>query len=284
MDVNARNRAMDQLGRFSDELTHVFDDAFGTQWAEIEDILAIAELLADRVVTTRRLAEISGLDRRAVSRMVARLRSEELVATRPSGNDRRVVEVVLTDRGERQAEVLRTSIADFFQRSTGIAREISQGLQRSPPPPPPVEPAAPVDLLRRVCEAGVSLVNAMPGEATRGQFAARQRAALVQIVAQGSVRPNDLSPSLGVSRAGVAYIVDQLCAKGFITRQRGVVPEDRRAVVLEATADGERAVLAVMDGIERQRDTLANLFAEVAHWHAPVSEAATPRLSANANG
>lgn len=284
MDASARNRAMDLLGRFSDELTHLFDDAFGTRWAEIEDILAIAELLRARSVTTRRLADSSGLDRRAISRMVVRLRSDELVTTRPSEADKRAVEVVLTDRGERRADVLRTSLDGFFLASADIAHEISEGLQPASTSPLPREPADAVDLLRRVCEAGVALVNTMPGTATEGQLAARQRAALVQIVSQGGVRPNDLSPALGVSRAGVAYIVDQLCAKGFVSRRRGAVPEDRRAVVLEATADGVHAVQAVMDGIERQRESLANLFAEVANWHQPVDEAARAGLPANAGG
>ncbi|GAA2068559.1 MarR family winged helix-turn-helix transcriptional regulator [Microbacterium hatanonis] len=284
MDASALNRAMDLLGQFSDRLTHVFDDAFGTRWAEIEDILAIAEILTGRFVTTRLLADTSGLDRRAISRMVARLRSEELVTTRPSAADKRAVEVVLTDRGERQAAVLRASLDDFFRASSEIASQIAHGLQPSSRPPLKGAPADPVDLLRRVCEAGAALVNTMPGAATQGQLAARQRAALVQIVSQGGARPNDLSPALGVSRAGVAYIIDQLCAKGFVSRRRGTVPEDRRAVVLEATADGVRAVQAVMAGIEGQRESLANLFGEVAHWRELVVEAEPLGLATNAGG
>lgn len=275
---------MELLGRFNDQMTRIVDDAFGTQWAEIEEILAIIALVHDHVVSTRRIAQVSGMNRRAISRMLARLRAEGLIMTRPSDKDGRVVDVVLTDRGELQSEKFRASIADFFRLSRDLAHEISGGITTAEPLRAGAPSSDPIDLLRRVCEAGASLVGYMPDAATQGQLAARQRAALVQITIQAGVRPSDLSSSLGVSPAGAAYIVDQLCAKGFITRQRGVVPEDRRAVVLEATADGERAVLAVMDGIERQRDTLANLFAEVAHWHAPVSEAATPRLSANANG
>lgn len=284
MDVSALNRAMDLLGQFSDRLTHVFDDAFGTKWAEIEDILAIAELLTGRFVTTRILADNSGLDRRAISRMIARLRSEGLVTTRPSEADRRAVEVVLTGRGEQHAGVLRTSLDGFFRASSEIASQISEGLQPSSPLPPPTVPVDPVDLLQRVCKAGAALVNTMPSAASEGQLAARQRAALVQIVSQGGVRPNDLSPALGVSRAGVAYIVDQLSAKGFVSRRRGAVPEDRRAVVLEATAEGIDAVQAVMDGIGRQRESLAILFAEVANWHQPANGAAPPRLPENVSG
>jgi DNA-binding MarR family transcriptional regulator len=280
MDATAQGRAMELLGRFNDELTRVFDGAFGTEWAEIEEMLAIATVVTDQFVTTRRLADITGFNRRAVSRMVARLRSEGLVITRPSDADKRAVEVVLTSRGGQRADALRTSIADFFRGSTEIAREISEGLGPVDAPPAPSVPAEPMDLLRRVCEAGVSLVHFMPDAATRGQLAARQRAALVQIATVGSVRPSDLSPSLHVSRAGVAYIVDQLCAKGFVIRRRGAVSEDQRAVVLEATPEGMQAVRAVMEGIEQQSDTLAHLFAEIALWRQPLAGADHPvRLS-----
>lgn len=276
MDATAQGRAMELLGRFNDDMTRVFDDAFGTQWAEIEEMLAITTVVTDRFVTTRRLADITGLNRRAVSRMVTRLHTERLVITRPSDADKRAVEVILTEDGEQRADVLRTSIAEFFRESTKIAREISEGLGPAAGPRADTAPADPMDLLRRVCEAGVSLVRFMPDAATRGQLAARQRAALVQIATAGGVRPNDLSTPLDVSRAGVAYIVDQLCAKGFVIRRRGAVPEDRRAVVLEATAEGLHAVRAVMDGIDQQRDRLSDLFAEVSLWRRPPAGGLRP--------
>lgn len=274
MSEAARGRAVEQLGRFNDEMTAVIDDVFDTEWAEIEEMIAIVVLAAQASVTTRSLAEASRLERRALSRLVARLRSEGLVITRPSEGDKRAVDVVLTDLGIRQAEALRVSITAFFHRSAGVAREISDGLNPGEAAPRASSSAAdPLDLLRRVCEAGASLVRSMPGAATQGMLAARQRAALVQIAARGGTRPHDLIPSLGVSRAGVAYIVDQLCAKGFVSRRRGAVPDDRRAVVLDVTDDGLRAVLAVTDAIENQREALSDLFAEIALWQSPVDDA-----------
>jgi DNA-binding MarR family transcriptional regulator len=281
MDAMAQAHAMGLLGQFNDDLTRVFDDTFGTHWAEIEDMLAIAAIVFDSAVTTRRLSEISGRDRRAISRMILRLRSEGLVATRQSDADKRVVEVVLTGRGKRKADRLRISIAEFFRASTDIAHEISHGLGSDDAPAVPAISADPIELLMRVCQAGVALVNVMPGAATQGRLAARQRAALVQIAMQGTVRPADLSPSLAVSSAGVAYIVDQLCAKGYVARRRGAVPEDRRAVVLEATAEGMKAVRAVMDGIDVQRESLSRLFAEIAHWRHTELNADLSPLSAN---
>lgn len=266
MDATAQGQAMELLGHFNDELTRAFDAAFGTQWAEIEEMLMVATVAADQSVTTRRLAGLTGLNRRAISRMVARFHSADLVTTRPSDADRRVVEVVLTRRGERQEKALRSSMDEFFRASSGIAQQISEGLGPVSTRPAPAVPADPIELFRRVCEAGVALVRFLPDAALQGQLAARQRAALVQIVTVGGVRPSDLTAALDVSRAGVAYIVDQLCAKGFALRRRGTVAEDRRAVVVEPTAEGVSAVYAVMAGIEHQRESLSLLFAEVAQW------------------
>lgn len=282
MSEAARARAVEQLGRFNDEMTAVIDDVFGTEWAEIEEMIAIVVLASRASVTTRSLAEVSGLDRRALSRLIVRLRSEGLVTTRPSKGDKRAVDVVLTDLGKRQAETLRSSITAFFHRSADIAREVIEGLNPTAAAPASATSADPLDLLRRVCEAGASLVRAMPHAATEGRLAARQRAALVQIASQGGARPHQLIPSLGVSRAGVAYIVDQLCAKGFVTRRRGAVHDDRRAVVLEVTEDGLGAVLAVIDAIENHREPLSELFAEIAEWPSPPSE--TPVFPRAARG
>ncbi len=65
MDATARARAVELLGRFNDDMTRVVDAVFGTQWAEIEEILARMVVASAHVVTTRRIAEASGLGRRA---------------------------------------------------------------------------------------------------------------------------------------------------------------------------------------------------------------------------
>lgn len=284
MDADDGRGAMYLIGQFSDEMTRVVDEAFGTHWAEIEDILAIAAIAADTAVTTRRLAEISGLDRRAISRMVVRLREEGLVSTRPSASDGRAVEVVLTARGQRRAEALRSSIAEFFADSSHIAAQIRQGLadESSRPPVLGSSRADPMDLLLRTCEAGVALVRVMPESAIKGNLAGRQRAALVQIASMPGLRPADLAPMLDVSRAGAVYIIDQLCSKGFVRRRRGRVPQDKRAVTLEATPDGIAAVRAVIAGIEAQRESLTALFWEIELWKAPAGSPAVGELRSGA--
>lgn len=273
MDALSRARAMQLLGAFNDQMTRVVDGVFGTQWAEIEEIAALVALSSARSLTTRSLAEISGLGRRAVSRLVLRLRDEGIVTTRTADADRRAVEVVLTDDGERLAQTLRTAITGFLRHSAEVAAEISRGLGAPSAAELRAEPADALELLGRTCAAGAALVSYMPAAAREGKLAARQRAALVAIAMQDGVRPSALSAPLEVSPAGVAYIVDQLCAKGFVERRRGEVADDARAVVLRATDEGMQAVGAVSVGIENESDRLTALFAEIAAWEPPALRA-----------
>lgn len=267
VDAAARAQAMQLLGQFNDRITRTIDGVFGTRWAEIEEMLAIITLSAERVVTTRRLAETSGLGRRKVSRLVLRLQADGVIGTRRSVRDARVIEVFLTAHGQTRSDELRAQITELFRDSGSIARSISSGLG---PPAAGIEKAASpdvLDLLRRVCEAGAALVHHMPAAAMQGRLAARQRAGLVLIASTpGGVRLSALGPALEVTPAGRSYIADQLLAKGFIRRSRGSIPGDRRAVVLESTQSGRDAVAAVAAGIETHSERLSSLFAEVASF------------------
>lgn len=267
VDDAARAQAMQLLGRFNDEITRTIDGVFGTRWAEIEEILALIALSAESVVTTRRLAEVSGLGRRTVSRLVLRLHEDGVIGTRRSVRDARVIEVFLTAYGHARADELRSRISDLFRDSGSIARSISLGLGAASAEIEKPAPGDALDLLRRVCEAGAALVHHMPAAAMQGRLAARQRAGLVLIASTpGGVRLSALGPALEVTPAGRSYIADQLLAKGFIRRSRGSVPGDRRAVVLESTQAGRDAVAAVAAGIELHSERLSSLFAEVASF------------------
>lgn len=278
MDEATRGRAMELLGGFNDELTRVFGDVFEIPWAEIEEILVIAAIGSRREVTTRELGILTQMNRRAMSRMLARLLSDGIVQTHPASGDRRAVAVALTPSGEARVASLRAAMEAFFVESADTARVIVAGLgggSRTPSASGDV-----MELLCRVCEAGVGLVRAMPEAASEGRLAARQRAALVLVAGSSRVRPHELATALGVSRAGAAYIVDQLCAKNFIARRRGALPEDRRAVVLEVTAEGAQAVGAVMTAIGAHSERLSDVFTEIMLWATVHSGRAERRVGA----
>lgn len=268
MQDEALARAIELLGQFNDRLTRAVDAVFGTRWAEIEEIIALIAIARDSVITTRSLADISGLGRRAISRLIMRLKETGLVTTRSSDRDGRVVEVVLTGHGHEQAEELRTRALELLGDSTELARELGAILQETSLDVQPFT-ADPLALLLDASTAGAKLVTYMPVAATQGRMAARQRAALVYIATHEGVRPGALSEPLEVSPAGVAYLIDQLCAKGFIGRHRNEVADDQRAVILRATPEGLNAVAAVAHGVREERVVLSRLFLQIAAWRQP---------------
>lgn len=265
------------IGRFSDDMTLLQNRSFGGEWASNEDTLALLEIVLQGGATTRRIAETSGLYRRAVSRLIARLSHDDLIQVGPALADRRLVAVTLSPRGMQAAATYRADLDQFFRSSHALARAIVSGLGGQHLVSISETGPDPLLLLQRIVRAGVSLVDAMQERAGRKQLSGRQRAALVQISAADGVRPNKLSPSLGIGRSGVAYVVDQLCDKGLVTRLPGAVPDDKRAVLLHATPHGRDIAHLVEDAIRENRSALIQVFGDVADWRAdvPVAQSAS---------
>lgn len=265
MHDESRARAMELLGQFNDDLTRTIDAVFDTRWAEIEEVIALIAMARDSVITTRSLADISGLGRRAISRLIVRLTDTALVSTRPASHDRRAVEVVLSTLGRAHADDLRTRASALLRDSEKLAGELVAVLEADGQESPPAA-ADPLTLLLDAAEAGAKLVSYMPTAATQGRMAARQRAALLYIATHPDVRPGALAEPLEVSHAGVAYLVDQLCEKDFVRRHRNEIEGDQRAVVLRVTPGGLAAVSAVASAIQEERMPLSLVFQQIAAW------------------
>mgnify|MGYP000610367299 CR=1 FL=1 len=82
---------------------------------------------------------------------------------------------------------------------------------------------------------------------------------LVRLYADGPCSAGRLAEELGVSRPAVTGFVDRLEGKGLLRRRRH--PSDRRALMIELTAEGSRRVEAVYDAHRRE---MAALFAQLA--------------------
>ncbi len=73
------------------------------------------------------------------------------------------------------------------------------------------------------------------GECTVGS---PERSRLLFVLAQAPQRPGHLAQVLNLSAGTVSELIDALVAEGLVRRQAD--PDDRRAVVLELTAEGRR--------------------------------------------
>jgi DNA-binding MarR family transcriptional regulator len=72
-----------------------------------------------------------------------------------------------------------------------------------------------------------------------GLLLADHEALLNLIVAEDPLRMSDIAQRLTLSRGGTTKVIDRLEAMGYVTRRPDEV--DRRATVVEITADGRKA-------------------------------------------
>ncbi len=207
------------FGLFGEDLTHVVDKNLGGDWAENDEILALLALRHEPPPTTRHLAQVSGMNRRTVSRMVARLRRDDIVVVGHSPTDRRSVTVGLTDHGRSCFGALAEDVVTLFETHRGTAAQICESLGCDRPAV--VTGLDPLTLLEQLVTAGADLVRSIQPPADRQSLSGSQRTALIRIASGEAVRPVDLGPTLGVSRSGVAYVLDQLCHKGLVAAPTG---------------------------------------------------------------
>ena len=270
------------LGRFSDDMTRIVDQHFGSDWAENDEIIALVSLTDVPPPTTRQLSERSGLHRRATSRLVSRLQADRLVFTRVAEVDRRAIQLTLTEAGRERMQALERAMDVFFDDSSRLASDVVSGLGDTSQPESALTflRPGPLGLLEQTVSVGTELVGRLPVSAGRSRLTGRERAALVRIASDHLVRPLDLGHSLRVGRSGVSYLVDRLCAKGLVERQPGRVSGDRRAVVLNVTDIGQGLVDGVCAAIDDARPLLRPLFIAVRDRSDRLPEPAAGHASA----
>jgi DNA-binding MarR family transcriptional regulator len=252
------------LGRFGHDLTSLIDIHLGSDWAENDEILALLNLRHNMRPTTREIAEVSGLHRRAMSRLVTRLSQDGIVLVRPCSSDGRAVVVELTHYGRTCFDALERDVDALFRTHRETAARICEllGCEETAPG----RQHDPLSLLEHLVRLGDELVRSIDSAAGAASLSGSQRTALVRIAAKGSVRPVELVPRLGFGRSGVAYVVDRLCEKGLVKRQRDGVAGDARGVLLTATPEGRAAAVSVAKAASSQRLRLGPLFAQVRDW------------------
>jgi DNA-binding MarR family transcriptional regulator len=83
-------------------------------------------------------------------------------------------------------------------------------------------------------------------------------AAMEFILMGGAMGPTELAKRLGLTTAAVTTVVDRLVALGHVTRAPH--PYDRRAVVVEATADSTRRAMSTIMPVVRAIETALDEF------------------------
>lgn len=267
MDRSDRRAVASLLGRFSDEMTLVVDRWMGSDWADNGEILALVALADPQPPSTRLLAECSGMHRRGVTRLMARMRADGYLTTERSPRDGREVLARLTPAGRSRYASMTADLDAYFDDAHGVVCDLVRLLGcpdssplLSPVPPPP---SGPIGLLAQIVTVGRELGSSIEADTPVSQLSGRARSALVQVAGTERVRPSELSPSLGMTRGGVAYVVDDLSRRGLVIRREAVKGDDRRAVFLEVTEAGRRSLDPLVEAISAFAPRLCAVFLAV---------------------
>jgi DNA-binding MarR family transcriptional regulator len=87
--------------------------------------------------------------------------------------------------------------------------------------------------------------------------------ALLALDEQGSLRPSALQELTGLSSGGVSKLLDRLQESGLVSREYGVLPQDRRASIVRLTAKGRRTAHRMAEAIVAQADELRVMLKEI---------------------
>lgn len=251
------------LARFSDEMTAIVDEAMGTDFADNGEIRVLLAIQRQLPPSTADLAELSRMNRRAVSRFVSWLETAGLATVGRSARDGRVVLVSGTALARRRGKHLRLQFDLLLDRSQALAAEVVSllggGTDQSGIPPR----RDPLEVLDALASVGldISAGAALRGDA--GRMPPRHRVALTRIASHPELRPTQLVDILGLTSGGVTYLVDQLAAAGYVQRRYGNLDSDRRAVTLTITPSGMAAVSGVYQGVDAARSLLSAVFQEI---------------------
>lgn len=262
MDAEVRAAAA-LLAHFSQEFTAVVDDAMGTDFADNGEIRVLVAILGDVPPSTADLAELSRLNRRAVSRFVSWLETAGLATVGRSDRDGRVVLVNRTPRARRRGNRMRRQLEVMFDRSRPLAADVVRLLGGSAQEPGATPVRDSLAVLDALAQAGLKIIDRASLDGGASRLPARQRVALTRLASHAELRPTQLMDTLGLTSGGVTYLVDQLAAAGFVRRRYGGLDTDRRAVTITITPSGLTAVSGIYQGIAATRGPLCDVFAEI---------------------
>lgn len=112
----------------SNTVSHAFADKLESSGVTVAEWVILREMYGvDKVTSVSHIAELSGLTRGAVSKLVSRLVEKKLVARKESVEDRRFQDIELTATGKMLTPSLATLADDndeeYFSILTGAERE-----------------------------------------------------------------------------------------------------------------------------------------------------------------
>lgn len=254
----------------SNRLDDAIVDAGGADLVANADVLVLLHLAHGGPARPTDLQRITGLTSGGMTKLLDRL--EQLgVAGRAHDvpGDRRGVAVALTAGGRRRARRILDALADALEEVRPTAKEVL-GLLADVDPPPSlpdlreVRSATSDEIVDALGLLGTRLNEVIESTlASADSLRPRALTVLCLVADEGSVRPTQVMDYAGMSSGGVTKLLDQLEARGLVTRAHGA-DDDRRAIVVRLTDPGAGLLERVAADVLVEGDALVRVMALVA--------------------
>jgi DNA-binding MarR family transcriptional regulator len=228
-------------------------------------ITVLTTLALDGPQRPSQLLPRTGLTSAGLSHLIDRLTDAGMVTRSEGGlvHDQRAVVVELTAAGRRREAAIVKSIFEGVRSARPAVKELVVTLEAAgarpskTPPGPPVERRAASRATRAMTQVGIALVRALQLPEPYNQSTDQTAALTLAIVTDaGPCRPGYLADVLSITTGGVTRLLDRLESNGFIDRSFGMVPGDRRSVLVTITPAGTRQLDLVLEHVAAHLDEL----------------------------
>ena len=214
------------------------------------------------------IGSLIGMPSGSTSKLVDRLERRDLVSRRrsPEQDDRRAIEVVLTDAGRDALVVCDRVVADLSidLLAALVAVDLKGPSDSYIAPLSPVVPGSEVissgpamaELFRFIAELDRPLTTTVGDLTFLHPADPRGVLVLSEIHLRGPIRLGDLPALIDRSRGASARLVTKLTDAGLVVQPVGTVPEDRRIVVIELTPVGTALIRGVIAAVAAHLPTI----------------------------
>ncbi len=258
-----RRRLLVLAMRYSLELTGIIEQVARVGTSGNNELRVLTQLFFTGPCERQALIELTGLSRSGIAQLLDRLDEAGLVTTRRGPTDHRTAVSKLTPLGRRRVRTMDDALRGYFSSPNPLVKEMLDLLQSlGSSSRQATSSATALAALENVVGFGARLSQRV--DAAIGVSETRQRLALATLADWGDARPGQLSDVLGLTSGGTTYLVDQLDAAGLVERRHGVIPGDRRAVVIQLTPRGRDACARFADVLIEHADELVEML-EFAH-------------------
>ncbi|MCB0911100.1 MAG: MarR family transcriptional regulator [Propionibacteriaceae bacterium] len=228
------------LTRITIELTELVREALRSDLTSNRELQLVVGVGLNPGLTSSRMAELFGLSRSAFSQLLRKGLDAGLITREVSASDHRSVRLYLSRLGEERVHALESAVHDWTSARLAMLVELTTtlgGANRAVPGPP----TSVMEVLGAMAAAGSRYIEAATARvAPRGVTDFNERSVLGLLAAYGPTRPNHLARALELTTGGCSRIVDRLSGLGLVVRIADVLADDKRAVAVQLTPDGEQ--------------------------------------------